>query len=150
MTREQKRLGEILLEKGFISQEELKDALDEQKRTKEFLGSVLLKNNYIKEKELLQALSEQFNIPFISIGDRYIDWNFVHRFSPSLILDYRCFPLESDGSSITVAITNPLDAWTLKKAEEATRGFELRLALVSESGMKEAIRRYKECIRKKG
>lgn len=149
MTREQKRLGDILVEKGFISREELKDALDVQKKTKEFLGLILLKNNYIKEEELLRALSEQFDIPFVSLRYRYIDWNFVRRFSSSLILDYRCFPVQGAGSSITVAITNPLDAWALEKAEEATRGFELKLVLVSESDMEEAISRYKEYIQKR-
>lgn len=144
MDKKQKRLGEILMEKGLISRRQLQDALEEQLRTKEFLGSILLKRGAVEERGLSEALSEQFNIPFVDLGHRYIDWQFVKGFSPSLILDYRCFPFKQDGSSITVAITNPLDAWVLKKAEEATKGFDLKVALVSEGDMKDLIKRYKE------
>jgi len=146
MGRKKKRLGEVLIEKGLIKPGQLNDALDEQKITKEFLGTILLKRNQIKEKDLLEVLSEQFDIPFISIKYEYVDWEFVKGLSPSLILDYKCFPFHRDDDSITVAITNPLDPWVLKKAEEETRGFKLKLVLVSEEDMKDSIERYKENV----
>ena len=146
MERKKKRLGEILIEKGLIKPKELNDALDEQNITREFLGAILLKRKLIKERDLLGVLSEQFDIPFISIKYEYVDWEFVKGLSPSLILDYKCFPFKKDEDSITVAITNPLDPWVLKKAEEETRGFNLKLVLVSEEDMKETIERYKEYV----
>lgn len=149
MDDKQKRLGELLMEKGLIGPEQLENALDEQKRTREFLGKILLKRGQVKEKDLLGVLSQQFGIPFVSIRYKYIDWDFVKRFSPSLILDYKCLPFKEDDYSVTVAITNPLDAWVLKKAEEETRGFRLKLVLVSEGDMEEAIRRYEENVQNK-
>ena len=50
---------------------------------------------------------------------------------------------------MTVAITNPLNAWAIGKAEEETRGFKLKLVLVSEEDMNEAIGRYQEHMLKK-
>ena len=144
MDRRGERLGEILVRRGLINNKQLNDTLNEQQRTKEFLGLILIRRDRIKEKDLLEVLSEQFNIPFISIKYKYIDWDFVRKFSPSLILDYKCFPVRKDDWSMTIAITNPLDAWVLKKAEEETRPFKLKLILVSEEDMKGAIRRYKE------
>lgn len=147
MDRRGERLGEILVRRGLINNKQLKDTLKEQQRTKEFLGLILIRRDRIKEKDLLEVLSEQFNIPFISIKYKYIDWDFVRKFSPSLILDYKCFPVRKDDWSMTIAITNPLDVWVLKKAEEETRPFKLKLILVSEEDMKGAIRRYKEYMR---
>lgn len=149
MNRKEKRLGEILIEKGLINARQLEQALDAQQKTKEFLGSVLLARDIIKENDLLAALSEQFEIPLVTIQYKYIDWDFVRGFSPSLILDYKCFPFQKDNGTVTVAITNPLDAWALEKVEKETKGFKLKLALVSKEDMKEAVRRYEEYIRKK-
>ena len=149
MDRKEKRLGDILTEKGLISARQLQEALDAQQKTKEFLGSVLLARELIREKDLLEALSEQFGIPVTTIQHKYIDWEFVRGFSPSLVLDYKCFPFQKDGGTVTVAITNPLDAWALERVEKETKGFKLKLALVSREDMREAVRRYEEYIRKK-
>jgi type IV pilus assembly protein PilB len=148
MRRIEKKLSEILIEEGLITTEQLKDALDEQARTKEFLGKILLDRNQIKEPDLLTALSEQFNIPIISLKHRYIDWGLVRSFGASLVLDYKCFPLKKDGRSATFAITNPLDAWALKKIEEEAeaRGLKIKLVLVSQNDIIEAIQRYRQYL----
>ena len=148
MLRKQKRLGEILLEKDLITPAQLKSALAEQARSKEFLGTILVRRKLIKEDALLATLSEQFNIPVINLAYRYFDWKFVKDFSPTLILDYHCFPVTKDDWTVTIAITNPLDVWVLKKAEEEARGLRLRLALTSEKDMQEAIQRYRQCVQR--
>jgi type IV pilus assembly protein PilB len=147
MIKSQKKLGEILMAKGLITDEQLKEALDEQRKTNEFLGKILLKNNQLKEKDLLEALAEQFNIPYVSLKYKYIDWQIAKQFSLGLILDYKCFPIAKDEWSVTVAITNPLDVWAIKKAEEEARGLKLKLVLVSEGDMKEVIQRYQQYLR---
>lgn len=147
MEKTQKQLGKILIEKGLIGPEQLEDALLEQRRTKEFLGSILLRRNQIKERDLFEALSEQFAIPIITLNDKYIDWNFVGRFSPSLILEHKCLPLGREDLVVTVAITNPLNVWALKRVEEETKGFTLKLVLVSDGDMRDVIKRYKQYMR---
>jgi len=147
MQRGQKKLGEILVEKGLISLKQLEEALAQQARTKEFLGEILIKKRLIKEKELQEALSAQFDIPVVSLKDKYIDWNLVKEFYSSLIMDYKCFPVGRDDWSVTMAITNPLDIWAIKRAEEETAGFKLKLVLVSTADMNEAIARYQQHVR---
>jgi hypothetical protein len=147
VNRTKEKIGEILIKKGLISREQLKKALEEQVASKEFLGRILFKKDLIKETDLLKALSEQFNIPIASFKDKYIDWNFVKSFSPSLILDHGCFPVERDDSSVTIGITNPLDAWAQDKANEEAKGLKLKLALISFTDMDEVIKRYKLYLR---
>jgi hypothetical protein len=147
MDRKREQLGEILIHKRLIREEDLKAALKEQKRTREFLGKILLKNGYIKETDLLKALSEQLNISVFNLKDKYIDWHLLEQFSPSLVLDHRCIPIKKDDWSITVGVNNPMDAWVIKKAEEETVGLKLKLVLISEEDINEAIRRYKEYLK---
>ena len=67
MKRNEKRLGDILVEKRLLKSEDLINALNRQKKTKGFLGAILIDMGLIKEKDLSESLSEQFDIPFISL-----------------------------------------------------------------------------------
>jgi len=148
--RQPQKIGELLVEKGLITPQQLEDALEDQKRTKEFLGSVLIRRKVIEEEDLITVLSEQYKIPYVSITYDYIDWNFVSKFSSQLILEHKCMPLKVDEFTVTLAITNPLNMWGIKKAEEETRGFKLKFVLVSGKDMEEAIQRYRDYLQKRG
>lgn len=139
-------LGEMLIQKGLLNREQLEEALAEQARSKKFLGEILVKEARIKEADLMLCLSEQFAMPFISLADKYIDFNFVKAFSPSLILDYRCFPLERDIWSVTMAITNPLDVWLFKKAQDEVVPLKLKFVLILSSDMDDVIKRYRKYL----
>lgn len=141
-----KKLGKILIDKGLITSQQLEEALSEQSRTNEFLGKILLDRNQIKESDLLKVLSEQFNIPIVGLKYSYTDWPLIKSFGSSLILDYKFFPLEKDDWSVTFAITNPLDAWVLKKIEEEARGLKVKLVLVSQKDMLEVIKGYRRYL----
>lgn len=143
----QKKLGEILVAKGLINDEQLQETLFQQRKNKKFLGEILIENYLIKEEDLLAVLSEQFDIEVISLRNKYIDWNFVKGFSSSLILDHKCFPVKIDQHAITIAITNPLDVWALKKSEDESKGLKVTWVLVSQKDMQEVIQQYQQYIR---
>ena len=148
MSGKQKFTGEILVQKGLISRDQLAWVLGEQEVTKEFLGMILLKKKWVRERDLMLALSEHFNMPLVDLKNKYIDWDVVKHFSPSLIMDHHYFPFERDERSVTMAVTNPLDAWSLKMAEEEARGLALNLVLTSQADMEDAIKRYHLYIQK--
>ncbi|MDD5194407.1 MAG: hypothetical protein PHQ96_01865 [Candidatus Omnitrophica bacterium] len=145
--RNQKKLGEILIAKKMLSQRQLDEALREQARTKEFLGTILIRTHQIDEAQFLTAMSEQFNMPVITLTDKFIDWKLLKHFSPTLIIDYKCFPVAQGDSGLTIAITNPLDAWVLAKAEEESQGARVLFVLVTQKDMDDAIARYKQQAR---
>lgn len=145
MVKKPIRIGEILLEKKMITAQQLEIALAEQRISKEFLGTILLKKGMIKELDLLSALSDQFNLPLI-LTLKDLDWNWVKQFSSALILDHKCLPIEKDDWSITFAITNPLDAWAVKKAEEEAKGLKVKLVLICREEMELALEKYKQTM----
>jgi type IV pilus assembly protein PilB len=147
MIKSQKKIGEILIEHGLITPEQLKYALEEQARTNKFLGAILLKKGNLKEKDLLNALSKQFNIPLVKLESKNIDWDFVKKFSAALILDHKCLPVSQDEESMTIAVSNPLDVWAIKKAEEEAGGLRLKLVLICGKDIEDAITEYKRRMR---
>lgn len=139
-----KQIGKLLLDKGLVDSEQLEEALQEQRITKEFIGNILVRRGYIKEEDLLEALSRQFDIPYLHIKDRYIDSAVVRKFPHSLILSHKCFPLEQNEESVTVAVTNPLDAVAISEMERVVSPLKLQIVLTSMSDMIEIIGRYRQ------
>lgn len=139
-----KQIGEILVDRGLINSDQLQEALEEQRMIREFIGRILIRRGYIKEDSLLEALSSQFDVPYLSIKNRYIDSAVVRKFPYSLILKYKCFPLEQDESSVTVAVTNPLDAVAIGEMERAINPLKLEVILTSRDDMAEVIGRYRQ------
>lgn len=138
-----KRLGEILIEKGYISKDQLHGALLEQKITDGFLGKILLDRALITEGQLIEALSEQFDIPIVDIKKQHLNLKLAKKFSSSLILDHKCFPLKEDEYIVTVAIVNPLDAVTMSKIEEETAPRKVKFVLVPQDDMEKIIQNYR-------
>ena len=64
---EKVRLGEILIQQKLLTEEQLKLALDEQKKSGRRLGRVVIEKGYATEEQISQALARQLNVPFISL-----------------------------------------------------------------------------------
>ena len=147
LTMVRKRLGEILVEQGLITEEQLQNALAEQYLTKEFLGTILTKSGTITEKDLLKILGEQFSIPYQSIQHRYLDLNLSKKFSSALIMEHNCFPIEEDDLSVTLAIINPLDVMTIGEARKIVAPKILNLVLTSSTDMSAVITKYRKFLK---
>jgi len=148
MRKTDKTLGKILLEKNLISEVQLNEALQEQKKSREFLGRILLNKGYIKEEDLLKALAQQFNLEVATLKYHYLDINFLKNFSQTLIFDHGCIPIKQDEDLVTFAINNPLDTWTIKMAEEEAKGKKAKFVLASKQEIGEIISRYKEYLKR--
>jgi hypothetical protein len=146
MSKPIKKLGDALIEKRLITEQDLQEALKAQAKTGEYLGKTLIRMGLIKDKDLLLIISEQLNMPLVSMKNQYIDWATATKFTASLILDYKCLPFKMDKSYVTVAVINPFDAWALAKVEEEARGYKINFVLVTESDMDDAISRYKKYV----
>lgn len=137
-----KHVGEILVDSGLIGLDQLQEALEEQKTTKEFIGTILVRRRYIKEGTLLQILSKQFDVDYISIKDRYIDLALVRDFPYYLISEHKCFPIEKDAESVTMAVVDLLDAVAIAEIERIVNPLKLNIVLTSRDDMAEIIKRY--------
>ncbi|OGX15503.1 MAG: hypothetical protein A2166_05080 [Omnitrophica WOR_2 bacterium RBG_13_41_10] len=136
-----KMIGEILMDKGVITKEQLDKAISEQKRTGEFIGSCLIRLGYIDEKELLFLLSEQFGIPYQDLKTTPIDDNVINTIPAKYVWHYKFMPLKIKGNTLTIAISNPLDIWLLEDIK-LNLGYDVECVLSSERQIREVLRKY--------
>lgn len=139
-----RRLGEILIARRLITPQQLEQALSQQRSTKEFLGAILIRMGLIRSETLLTTLSEQFGIPHESVSPDRIDWAVVKQFPASALAGRLCFPLRADAESVTVAIANPLDAWSLSAMEQASGFRKITPVLVLEAELRALQQAYQE------
>jgi hypothetical protein len=134
-----KRLGEILVEKKIITEEQLRQCLDEQRTTKEFLGNIFIKRKLLREEDLMRALSEQFCLPCMDLKISYVDWKLCLRFSVFAKEGQNAFPISDEEDAVVVAVSDPLDANSINSIEERVRPKKLKLVLVTQSALKELL-----------
>jgi len=149
MKKKGKYLGEMLVGKKLITEEQLQAIIQEQLKNKKFLGEMLVENGLITEDDLFMTIAEQFDIDFVQLADEEIDWDVSSGFSSSMITEHKCLPLRADEETVVLAITNPLDAWVLETAEKEAAPHKIKVVLAKKSDMDVAIKKYhKHSIRK--
>lgn len=146
MKKGTKRIGEILVSRGLITEAQLYDALSEQKSSNGFLGGILIKKGLVTDRQVLEALAEQFDIPFVNLKEQYIDMELARKFSSSLLIDHKCFPISRSEDTITVAIVNPLNAVAITKIEDEAKPLRVNLILVAEEDLNELIQNFRKSI----
>lgn len=138
MIGQKKRLGDILIEKGLITEEDLNRALDIQNRSGEKLGEILLKMGVIKEEDLYSALAEIYNVPYINLEDIVVDAETVKLVPEHICRRYKVIPLKMDGDRIVVAMSNPVNIYALDDIRIIT-GKEVDPVLASENQILQSL-----------
>ena len=102
-----KRLGDILISDGLLTQEQLEEALAQQKQTHERLGAVLIEYGYITEKELIDALRNQLGIDFIDLTKTTIDPSMSRYIPKALAQEYEIVPIQVVRDNLFIAMSDP-------------------------------------------
>jgi hypothetical protein len=107
------RLGDLLVNKGFLSAEQLSEALVESKNTDERLGLVLLRKGFVFGPELARALSEQWGIPYLNLSSTSVDRQAVRLLPYEIGAKYAAIPVRYLDGAVQVAFADPSDAEAL-------------------------------------
>ena len=127
-------IGDILTEAGIITSEQLDDALKEQDRTHKRLGEILIEREWLTERQLAEALSAQLQLPMISLA-RYRPMTEALSVVPMAVAErLEIVPLSVlEGNRLRVAIAEPLNLLTIDELRVLTgMDVELTLAVPSE------------------
>lgn len=102
-----KRIGEMLIEKGLLSETLLKKALDEALSSKEKLGSILIKNGYVEEAAFYKTLAEQLQIPYTDLTNYVIPERLPEEINYELFQKYHCLYLYEKEGKYYFAFEDP-------------------------------------------
>jgi len=122
--RQDRRIGEILLAKGYVTKEELDKALEHQKQYGGSVTQYLLYLGCIDEKQLAQCLSAQFKVPYLPLDAYEIAADIVQAIPVDIAEKYWVMPVDRQGDALMVAMIDPLDQEVIKDLERMT-GLEI-------------------------
>jgi len=115
----EKRIGELLVTKKIITNEQLNETLEEQRRTGRFLGEILVKKDYATEEEVAQSLSEQLGFAYVDLSKYNLEPGVVKLLPQDIANKCSGLPLFKSATSVTVAMVNPLDVNAIDQIQKA-------------------------------
>ena len=135
------KIGEMLLKGNLITQDQLRSALEVQKKTRERIGSVLVKTGTIKESELLSFLGRQFNIPVVDLSKYEINPEVVRLLPEEMVQKNMALPINRVGAKLIVAVADPSNMAILDAIGFKT-GYAVELVMASEKDISAAINKF--------
>lgn len=116
-----KRLGEMLVDVGVITEEQLSKALAMQKGSGKRLGTVLVDEHFITETQLIETLRMQLGIDFIDLNKAKIDPSMVNLVPKAIAKKERVVPVKLDRDTLYLAMEDPMNFMAIEAVKNATR-----------------------------
>jgi general secretion pathway protein E len=135
------RLGEILIERKLISEEDLERALDLQKERGDKIGKTLVDMGFVAMRDVLAALADQLGVPLVAIEGPPSVSTETEALSPRFLRQSRCLPVGRDDHTVTLAMADPLDVETIAAVRNCT-GLKISTVLAPEQEILDAIDKY--------
>jgi type IV pilus assembly protein PilB len=135
-----RRLGDLLVAEGLISQDQLQRALAEQKGTTEKLGSILVRLNLVNEDQLIGFLSRQYGIPSITLSQLDIDPDVLKLVPAQIAKKYDVLPVQRTGNTLTLAMADPTNVFAIDDVAFMTN-LQVLPVVASQGAIRKAIER---------
>jgi len=137
-----RRIGQILVDLGFIGDEQLAMLLDEQQqRPGELFGQIAISMGLINEDQLVQALAEQMNMPVISLADFVIPPDVLAYVTEPMAQLYRIIPVGFEDETLTIAMCDPQKLSIIDELRSFL-GFNIKAMVTTERDLLKALDRY--------
>jgi len=118
-----KRLGAVLLERGFVDDEGLQRAISRHAESGGRLAEILVRLGIISEQRIARAIEESFGIPLVALPRIDIMPEAVAKLPANKAFELGCFPFSVEGSQLRVAFDDPLDALAIEEVEDESGCF---------------------------
>ena len=140
MSTTRKRLGDLLVESGLITNEQLQTALSEKPRNQK-LGDSLLQYGFITEQQLIEVLEFQLGIPHVNLFRYPFDPKLFNVVPKEFAKRNLLVPLKAEGDRLFVAMSDPMDYITVDDLRLST-GFHIETAIASKDDIMRTISKY--------
>lgn len=135
-------IGQVLLEAGFITNEQLANALAEQKKTPgKRLGDVLIENGYVTERNLMRCLEQRLHVDFIDLDNTTISPEAVHAIQENTAKKYSLIPITRIGNTLTVAMSDPMNFYAIEDVRFESR-CEVKAVLSTPTQIRQMIEKF--------
>ncbi len=136
-----KQLGELLVERKVITPEQLQKALQIQQAKGGLLGQILMNLGFATEEQVAQALTAQYGFPYLPLKNYQIDGEILHLVPENVARQYCLVPVDRIGDTLTVAMADPLNAKAVEDIELLSR-CSVQVFVATMSDVIESIHRH--------
>ena len=134
-----KRLGDILVESGFLNASELAEALSTQKETGKRLGEVIVESGLMTEFDILRAVSSQYDYPIIDLSSIEVDPKATALLTQKFCEENVVLPIGFDDDKLVVAIDDPMNI-TIEDELQFQTGYQITMMLATHSSIMDAVK----------
>jgi len=136
-----KQLGDILIEGGLVTHDQLSAAYEEHQRNGRSLGRVLVEQGVLSEGQLVAALATQIGLRFVDLSDFSVDGSAISRVPPSVCRRYTALPIGYEDGKLLVAMADPANVFAIDDIRSIT-GMDVKPAVATRADVLGAINRY--------
>lgn len=137
-----KRLGDLLVESGLITETELTETLT-TKSAEEKLGDALIREGHLTEQQLIEVLEFQLGIPHINILQYPVEQEVIQLISKDLAKRHLVLPVRIEGNKLYVAMADPMDYFAQEELRMAT-GYQIIPAIATKDALYRMVTKYYE------
>ncbi len=136
-----KQLGELLTERNLLSTQQLEKALSFQKERGGLIGEILVELGFVKEEDIAQALTAQYGFPYLPLSNYEINPEIINVIPGRVSRQYLLIPIDRIGNNLTLAMSNPLNVQAIEDVELLS-GCSVQTFVSTSSDVKKAIEKY--------
>ena len=137
-----KRLGDLLIEEGIVSEEQVQQALNAQHSTGQKLGDALIDLGFISEKQMLEFLSQQLSLPLIDLSRAPVDADAVQILPEVHARRLRAIVVARNGDTLRVAMSDPADLFIQESLMNLLGQYDLEFIIAPERQLVDSFDRY--------
>ncbi|MHB9035238.1 MAG: GspE/PulE family protein [Armatimonadota bacterium] len=115
------RLGDMLVDAGVLTADQLEWALQRQKQSYKRLGQILLEANLVSEDDIAEARALQLEMPHVQLGEYPIPDDVARLVSESIARTYSLLPVSASNDKLAVAMSNPMDVEAIDAVQRSSR-----------------------------
>ncbi|MCX5705298.1 MAG: hypothetical protein NTZ92_04480 [Candidatus Omnitrophica bacterium] len=136
-----KQLGELLIERGILTQRQLEKALMVQRERGGLIGELIVELGFAKEEDIAQALTVQYGFPYLPLTNYEISSDIAAIIPARVARQYILIPVDKIGNNVSVAMSNPLNVQAIEDLELLT-GCNIQTFVSTSSDIKREIEKY--------
>ncbi|MCC5947375.1 MAG: Flp pilus assembly complex ATPase component TadA [Nitriliruptoraceae bacterium] len=136
-----RNLGQILVDRGLISDQQLRDAEDQQRATNRSLGRVLVDSSMVTEKDLVAALATQIGLEFVDLDSAEVDARAATMLSDTIMRRHGVLPIAFEDGKLVVAMSDPSNVVAIDDVRTITK-MEVKAVVATKDDVTSAIAKY--------
>jgi len=135
------RIGELLVQKNLLSQEQLKRAKEEAKTSGTRVGYQITKLGFVQESAVADAVSGQYGVPTIELADFEVDAEVIALIPEDVANKHGILPVNRAGSTLIIAMSDPSNIFAIDDVKFLT-GYNIEVVVAAETSIRRAIEHY--------